>query len=145
MPPHFYWPLPQVILRMVMSYLCCCVDWLDAWHGFDCGSFSSLGERSWRHCHYRLDVSICRQRSVFQFASNYTHRQILQLLLQPPKCRVAMCNFIIKTLHIQHVRSLIAHNQGGIYQSISIKQRVIKFQMLYYNDAISIGILNSVQ
>lgn len=133
-----------MILRMVMSYRSCCVDWLDAWHGFDCGRFSSLGERSWRHRHYRLDVSICRQIKVFQFASNYTHRRTLQLLLQATKCTMAMCNYIIKSLHLQYVRSFIAHNQGGIHQSISIKHGVIKFLILYYNTA-TLGILNSVQ
>lgn len=134
-----------MILRMVMSYLSCCVEWLDDWHGFDCGRFSNLGEKSWRHRHYRLNVSICRQRSVFQFASNYTRRRTLQLLLQATKCTMAMCNFIIKTVHLQHVRYYIAHNQGGIHQSISIKHGAIKFLILYYNTAISLGILNSVQ
>jgi len=61
------------------------------------------------------------------------------------KCTMAMRHFIIKTLHPQHVRSFIAHNQGGIQQSISIKHRVIKFLILYYNIAVSLGILNSVQ
>jgi hypothetical protein len=90
-------------------------------------------------------VSICRQRSVFQIASNYTHHRTLQLLLQPTKCTVAICNFIIKTLHIQHVRSFIAHNHGRMHQSISIKHIVITFLILHYNTAISLGILNSVK
>jgi hypothetical protein len=94
---------PQMILRKVISYLGCCVDWLDAWHGFNCGTVSSLGEKSWRHRHCRLDMSICWQKSVFQFSSNYAHRRTLQLLLQPTKCTMEMCNFIIKALHLQHV------------------------------------------
>lgn len=40
-----FWIYATNVLRIVVSYLSYSVDWLDSWHGFDCGSVFSLGER----------------------------------------------------------------------------------------------------
>lgn len=130
---------------MVMSYLSCCVDWMDAWRGFDCGNFL-VWARDFEDTVITdlMCPSVDRDRPfnllVITRTAEHCNHYCNQL-----KCTMAMCNFIIKTLHSQHVRSFIVHNQEGIHQSISIKHIVIKFLILCYNIAVSLGILNSVQ